>query len=540
MKFFKNKILAVGLAGLTMLGFSSCDDSFDSINANPNSPEVVPTNMLFNGATRYIMNYSRDAWWSGRMTLPWMQYSAQYIYIEEDKYQYRETQTSNGWFYHYKAATDLKSIIDFCENPETSIQMGGVGNLDNQVAVSRIMLAYIFDQLVTHFGDVPYWSYGNQDPDFQALQIDTYLQPKYASQQKIYADILNELKAAAAQLDLNDKVFYNGGDNIYNSDPVKWQKFANSLRLRIANRIKSVYPEASAHISEAIAGGVFSSNSDNAVQAFGALSSEASPFWSSFAVGRRQDFAANGQFVKLLKGQSTTNYGVDPRLPKMIAPIGFTGYEVAAAAYTETPFDDIVADPALLNNYIGEPYGLPSGAQSSTIGVTSFISSNVMKPDYGEVLMEYAEVEFILAELNGWNQANYEKGVRASMEKWGVEANNIADYIATLPAANQENIMNQKYIALFMQPQEAWNEYRRTGYPNGGILLMPGATGYDVAGDPYVFQPLISGNVVATDIPARVRYPETEQNINQANYQAAAASLSNGDQIDSKLWWDVN
>ena len=34
--------------------------------------------------------------------------------------------------------------------------------------------------------------------------------------------------------------------------------------------------------------------------------------------------------------------------------------------------------------------------------------------------MEYAEVAFLLSENNNWNQTEYENGVRASMEKWGV------------------------------------------------------------------------------------------------------------------------
>src|SRR5690625_4742496 len=170
MKNLKNKILIICVLGLGLLTIHSCTDRFEEINTNPNEPEVVPTNMIFNGATRYLMHYTRDGWWSARMTLPWMQYSGQLIYQEEDKYQYRESQTSNGWYYLYKSATDFKDIIDLNTDEETKHQMAGYGNNDNQIAVSRIMLAYIFDQLATHFGDVPYWSYGNDDPDFQALQ----------------------------------------------------------------------------------------------------------------------------------------------------------------------------------------------------------------------------------------------------------------------------------------------------------------------------------------------------------------------------------
>jgi len=532
MKIFKYKLLILCVIGVGLFTISSCTDNFEEINTNPNEPEVAPSNMIFNGATRYLMHYTRDGWWSARMTLPWMQYSGQRIYQEEDKYQYRESQTENGWFYLYKTATDLKSIIDLCEAEETTDEMSTYGDLDNQIAVSRIMLAYVFDELASHFGDVPYWSYGNDDPDFQALNIDETMQPKYASQEKIYQDILEELKAAAAQLNEDEDVF-NSGDNIYEGDAVKWKKFANSLRLRIANRIKDVYPEANAHISEALSDGVFTSNEDSAIQDFGTTSSEGSPFWQTFMVGKRQDFVTGQAFIELLKG-NTGNFSLDPRLPKMAAPIGYTGYEVENRDYSEATMSDIDVD-----DYVGMPSGLPGDMvdDNSENKFTSYMSYHIMKPDFGEVLLGYPEVQFIQSELNGWSQAEYEEGVRASMEKWEVEEDDISDYISSLPAADKENVLTQKYIALFMQPQEAWREYRRTGYPNGDVLLLPGDQGIDIYGEEYTMTPLKSGNVTPTDLPDRVRYPQNEQTLNTSNYQEAASGLSNGDEIDSKLWW---
>lgn len=536
MKRINYKIILPALfATLLLFSTSSCSDRLEDMNENPNSPEVVPTNLIFSGATRSLMHYTRDGWWSARMTLPWMQYSGQLIYQEEDKYQYRESQASNGWYYLYKAATDFKDIIELNSNEETKQQMAGYGNNDNQIAVSRIMLAYIFDQLATHFGDVPYWSYGNDNPNFQALQTPEIMTPKFAEQPEIFADILRELKAAAEQLDPSGVVFI-AGDNIYNGDANSWKKFANSLRLRIANRIKLVYPEAQSHISEAIAAGVFESNDDNAAQAFGTTAAEGSPFWSTFMVGRRQDFVVGAPFVDLLKG-ATGDFGVDPRLPKMVAPVGYSGYEVEARSYTESPVDEID-----LADYVGMPLGLPNPAiinDNSSIGMTSFPSAHVIKADYSEVLMEYAEVAFILSELNGWDQGYYEEGVRASMIKWGVESTDIDNYINALPAATEENVITQKYIAFYMTPQEAWSEYRRTGFPDGDILMLPnGREGKDlVHGTTYRFTPLISGNVLATDLPSRVRYPQDEQTLNSTNYNEARSRLSNGDEIDSKLWW---
>lgn len=542
MNILKSKLFIIGLIGFGLLVAVSCTKDFEEINTNPNSPEEAPTNMLFNGATAYVMNYTRDGWWSARMALPWMQYSAQILYQEEDKYQYRDSQTDNGWFYLYKTATDLKSIIEMCEDDATSEQMEAYGNLNNQIAASRIMIAYVFDQLASHFGDVPYWSYNDREnPAFQALQIDEYLTPEYASQEAIYTDILKELGQASDQLVSGEKVFTTG-DNIYNGDADQWRKFANSLRLRIANRIKHVSADAQAYVDQAKSGGVdlIMNNADNAVQAFGSSSTEGSPFWATFMVGKRQDFVVGSSFVDLLKGE-TGDFGIDPRLPKMIAPVGVDGYNVEAHNYTETPFSDIVADNSLLEQYVGMPVGLPGSMveDNSPIGLTSFYSDNVIKADFGEVLMEASEVLFILSENNGWDDDYFRDGVEASLEKWGVDLSNpdVTAYLDNLPAASEESVLTQKYITLFMQPQEAWCEYRRTGYPDGDVLLLPGDTYTDLLGESYQMTPLSSGNVVADDIPTRVRYAISEQNINATSYNAAKSKLSNGDEINSDLWW---
>ncbi|WP_291073949.1 SusD/RagB family nutrient-binding outer membrane lipoprotein [Empedobacter sp. UBA5987] len=524
----KYLLMATLLGSTTM--FTSCDNGLAELNENPNSPEIVPTYTIFNGATRYLMATSRDGWWSARMSMPWMQYTAQINYTEEDKYQYRDTQTSGGWNALYRSASNFKDIIDKCTNPATAAQMGQYGDLDNQIAISRIMLAYTFDQLVSSFGDVPYWSHGNKNADFQALQIDDYAAPKYVSQQVIYEDLLKELKEASEQLDVTGSGF-SSGDNIYGGDVAKWKKFANSLRLRIANRVKAKLPSANAHITDAIAKGVFTSNDDNAAQNFGSSAAEGSPFWATFFTGSmRTDFATNKQFINLLKGQSTKNFGVDPRLQAYAAPTGLKKSQVYPASYQDS--DD-------LTKYQGMPYGLPSAMLSSNndTSTLSFASKYIMTPTYGEVLMEYAEVEFILSEINGWDATHYKTGVQASMDKWGVDASKAAAYVSALPVANQENVITQKYLALYMQGAEAWNEYRRTGFPNGGILLLPGQSAKDNNGATYTFTPLMSGNVVAKDLPARVRYPITQPSLNGANYKEASSRLSNGDEIDSKLFF---
>ena len=99
-----------------------------------------------------------------------------------------------------------------------------------------------------------------------------------------------------------------------------------------------------------------------------------------------------------------------------------------------------------------------------------------------------------------------------------------------------------------MQPHQAYADYRRTGFPN--TLVMPGEEVFlpaeQVAGLPpesrvpsYTFEP---GPVdpSVTEIPFRLRYPQILQTLNGNNRNAAAAKLSEGDLITSKLFWDVN
>lgn len=530
-----NYIKIIGIALVGFLSFTSCDSGLEDININPNEPEIVPTHTIFNRATRRVMDNTRDSWMGARLTQPWMQYTAQINYVEEDKYEYRPPTAQTGWDQLYIAANNFKAIIDFCEDPQTASTMEASGNLQNQIAASRVMLAYTFLMLTEHFGDVPYYSYGSDDADFQALQLsEGVLNPVYASQSKIYADLLKELREANDQFVLGETVFVSG-DGIYNGNAEKWKKFANSLRLRIANRVKDVMPSAVSEMNDAVSDGVFTSNDDNAAQSYGASASEGNPFWAAFFVDNRTDFAVNDQFVKLLqgvgetlpaRGASSSFYGPDPRLQKMVAPIGLTKEQVTSGNYEES--DDI-------SNYQGMPYALPEDRLSSNNAIAglSFVSQTILSANHPEMLMEYAEVEFILSEMNGWSQMHYEAGVRASMERWGVSDTDASEYIANLPAANEEHVITQKYIALFMQSQEAWSEYRRTGYPDSDILLLPGQTSTEIDGTPYVFVPLED----IDDIPYRIRYPEGEQSLNRANWSAAVANLSNGDNLDSKLWW---
>lgn len=526
------KIKFIGiLAVIFSLTLVSCGDDIEDVNINPNNPEIVPSNSIFNSATREYFSSTRDAFNHGRFTLNWMEYWGQNSYADEDRYLYRETTATNSYNVVYMVATDLKSIIDLNTNEDTKVDAAAYGNNDNQIAASRIMLAYMFHQLTNTFGDVPYWSYGSDDPEFEALQVDDILSPVFASQQKIYVDILKELRESADMINVDAPVF-TSGDNIFNGNALKWKKLANSLILRVATTLKEVDAgTANAAITAAIADGIMESNDDNAAQQYETDDANANPMWRAFLT--RTDFAVSAPFVDLMKGK-TGNFGPDPRLFQMAAPIDAGIAAIKTDTYTtSTDYDD----------YVGVPYAY-NKVNRIGFNLYSFPSSQALKPDFGEILMEYAEVEFLLSEFNGFAQANYEEGVRASMEKWNVPTADIDAFVSALPPANKENVMNQKYVALYMQGHQAYAEARRTGFPDSSILFLPGET-YTLPADQaaaageasYTF---VSGVLDLTTLPSRTRYPVGLQTLNGENTKAAVSKLDDGDTVFSKLFWDVD
>ena len=518
------RLAIIILGGLALLGTTtSCQKDFEEINTNPNRPQQALPTALFNGSTKLFLKYTRNYTTSGMMFRSWMQYTAQDTYTKESRFLYRDYAGDYLWRFPYQVAGGYKDIIDLNTDPKTKELMATYGKSENQIAAARIMLAYTFALLVETFGDVPYYSYGSPNPErFQALQLEKYISPVYATQKEIYTDLLKELKEAAAQI-VSDSYVFKEGDYIFET-PDKMRRFANSLRLRLAIRLKDVSDTelrnlAQQSIDELKSGAaVMQSEVDTVELQFDSDDTNPAPIYNEYFVSNRVDYSPSNSFVQLLKGQRG-NFGVDPRLQKYFAPKGLTKYQARDGRYTES--DN-------LNDYIGMPYGLDESMadfQFKSGVAVSFFSSRILQPNYAEVFMEYSEVCFLLSEANGWDNTWYKKGVEASMKKWGVADTKITNFLNTIPAANQENVLTQKYIALYMNPNEAWAEYRRTGYPHTLIkvneetdLNIPTEAGQTK----YRFESLVAD---LTDIPERLFYPVAYKVINEANYQKALESM---------------
>ena len=121
----------------------------------------------------------------------------------------------------------------------------------------------------------------------------------------------------------------------------------------------------------------------------------------------------------------------------------------------------------------------------------------------------------------------YRNGITQSLEQYGISTGAVNTYLAS-PAAGigtgtdeekLENIIVQKYLAMYHQGTEAWAEFRRTGYPKIWTGADLGST---------------NGN-----IPRRLTYPSSEYARNNANVAAAVSRLNGGDKMMSRMWWDA-
>lgn len=176
---------------------------------------------------------------------------------------------------------------------------------------------------------------------------------------------------------------------------------------------------------------------------------------------------------------------------------------------------------------------------------TPMPSGHVFTPPLG--LMNYAEVCFLKAEaaLRGWQGAgsaseNYENGIRASFEEFRTDAPansystaNDDTYIATGDVAwnnsddfetKLEKIITQKWLGIYPNSEEAWAEFRRTGYP----ALQP------------VKQSLESTiNAANGEFIKKLRYVDNELNNNGANATNPSLNSGKGDGVSVRVWWDT-
>ncbi|KQS28483.1 SusD/RagB family nutrient-binding outer membrane lipoprotein [Pedobacter sp. Leaf194] len=517
-----------------ILGFSGCKKGYLDINENPNSatsstPQLVLPALLNNMSSNYITYFN----YGGRIA-GYIANGGGFSFVGSTTITYNFDSGANTGLFT-AAFSDLRSI-QYIINTSTGVQQYALYN-----GVARILKSYYYQLLVDEYGNVPY---------SEGLTGADNLTPRYDNQTDVYQALVKEIDAAITILKANaasstvTKLTVNNADIMFGGNVTKWIQFANNIKLRILTRAQTG-PLAS-FVNTAF--GTFSSEGfllDDVVIQPGYVSTSArqNPIWDAYQSSYTGTTTGNSYIP------STWMYSFYNGAKLNDAGRGALTYRLFAAG--TTPRGQLGApnnpNSGAPNWYVGTGVGLASTEAKG------LIKSRVM----GQLIFPASETYFMLAEaaLNGRPLAgsaleNFENGIKASynyLNKTGAstassDASVLTTYLNTYKTANAtsflvnyslaatdaqrlEAIITQKYIALnFIDGYEAWQEYKRTGYPrvSGTAATTTFASTESVA-------------PTADRLPVRNLYPTSEYNLNPNVPAASTISI-----WTSKIFWDNN
>jgi hypothetical protein len=480
-------IWATALAGI--LTATSCTKDFDEMNVSPNDPTSIgPQYLLPTGIESAI-----DRYWGHRTRFERINIDAAELYVqhltrniysnEGDDYTVSPALIANNWKGFYNdSQLNFQRII-------TQTGEGAATPNANYEGVALVMRTWVFSLLTDMYGAIPY------SDAIKGTAAEANYTPKYDSMEEIYAGMLNDLKTANAKLTVGGPAI--AGDILYSGNILKWKKFANSLRLRLANRQAAKKPtESRAIMAEILANPttypIFTSNDDNA------------------SLKCTTVLPSNNEWNQILIQGGRTDWNISKTLADKMNSLGDTRITVYA-----NPNKDGV--------YQGHANGLPDAIATSYLATSSTIGSAFTKADAPEVIMTFSELNFILAEaaldgdITGDAQAYFDAALKASFAQYGLTVP--AAFTTALGAVSREKVLEQKWVSLFAQGIEAWAEWRRTGFP--------------------VFPAPDSRAVLKNDgvLPTRFNYPSSEFSLNGASVNAGIALNGGADDMKTKLWW---
>ncbi|TQO39027.1 SusD-like starch-binding protein associating with outer membrane [Arenibacter algicola] len=528
-----NKIFKLFLV-VCLLSATSCDNELTEINQNPNGVDPSQGNPSFL-LTQVMVNTALDVGskgYSGEL-------SAFVQYTQKDSWGNNNYDwDGSGWNTYYGNLRSAKLAL------QRSQELG----YTLHEAIAQILMAQNFVTLADYYGDVPYSNAVQADEDV--------ILPTYDSQEAVYKGAIADFVAAAASISNNMgnlEAFGASQDIFFGGDAEKWMKYANSLALRYYMRLSEKDPSyAQAGVTATLAKPLISSVDEECALAYiGTSDGTAQP--SNSSTGGASAFNRVKPCTTFTDRLRELN---DPRANIWFAPVAIP-IKVVAAADVPGGEDDVVVDgvryineETLADNglkiydkntwkadrlaglslvdtsstYVGLPvsyqgsepytYNLNPNPVQGGGNVHVSLMNDQFKEASGDFLkarvLSYAEVCFLKAEaaLKGWGtdaEGNYNKGVQASLDTWGI-GDEYADYIDNAEVAfdgTLAQIMEQKWIANFATASESYLDWRRTGLP-------------DLQTGPFA---------LSSVIPVRFQYPDEERNINEANYNAALSSL---------------
>jgi hypothetical protein len=395
------------------------------------------------------------------------------------------------------------------------------------IAWARILRVEAMHRVSDIYGPIIYTHYGQVNAD-GSVTYDSQKDAYYA----FFADLDTAITFLTPYVQNDSTSTWANFDDVYGGSYTEWVKFANTLRLRLAIRIANIDPAKAQTEGEAALAnpvGLLTTNADNFE-----ISTGTNPHPLNTINNSWGDIRFGATLGSFLDGYN------DGRTAK---------YALAAT------------DPAVAGKIIG----VRTGINIDTKGRYEGYSQMVTFPNFIQ-LMTSAEAWFLKSEaaLRGWAGAgnagtDYNQGVTVSFAQYGLDATGYLNDATSVPAQyidpNAENagendvktgnanlstitikwdpaasmaqqlerIITQKYIAMYPDGQEAWSEFRRTGYPK----LWPNVVN------------LSNGTIDTQKEIRRIPFAASEVSTNPNGVAGAVTALGGPDTGGTPLWWDT-
>jgi hypothetical protein len=514
MKKIKIILMAVAVSSVAFVNYS-CTDHFDELNTDKTKLTSLDGSGVGNAFAAAQYRSVQASWQTFQSLFADLQ-SQYFANVAVNFASDRNVMVGNwlngafGGFYG-QAVPPLLGVLD-------NTKPGGVSENAAMYAIANIWKVQMYLPRTDYWGPIPYSKVGNGEKSVE-----------YDSQEAIYKDFFATLKKSTEDLQrFKGQNVFGNNDQIYGGSVDKWILFANTMRLRLAMRISNVDPAlAKAEAEAAVAGGLMATNADDAF--LKVTTNSLNPMAQTTAWN---EYRMSAAMESVLKGYN------DARMSRYYAPI---------AGSTNT-------FKGLRNGYTQADLGLAENAPNANSNVANaFLPDNQFTTPY--MIMNAAEAHFLKAEgaLKGWNmgtgtaQSFYEAGINTSMRQWGItDAAAIAAYTngTTTPIAlndrpktpalsdipvkwsdnatkRLEQVITQKWLALYPNGHEAWAEYRRTGFPK--LYARMNSENLDVP---------------ANGVVRRTPFTIGEQNTNAPGLETGKTKLGGADNAATRLWWN--
>lgn len=468
----KKNFLILNIA-ILMLLVTSCRKDYFDINVDPDATTKVDPEYLLNTSA---LNYTaeRMAEIYGTRLYPQMWLGGTYNGWEDEIFIVSPFTVNNFWNTTYtNTLTNAQEALN-----QSKIKFP---NPDNAIAQINVWKAFVYYNTTMLWEDIPFTEVG---------QIDSIVAPKYEKQQVVLNGVLQLLDDAIAKFDPTNKDALK--DPWFAGNIAKWQKTAKSLKLKVLMTMVDADPSKAADISSLIAaGGFMTAEADNWMFQYLDVSGKKNPIWyivEKYYGNKQEAWLASNVVLDLLQTDS------DPRLDRF-----FT-----------------IGDNA--TDYVG----IDAYEDFEDVDEISYVSLNIIRGDYPDYMMTFAEQELLISEAiqrgfaSGDANAKYISGVKASLVHYGVamgDANTFVAGLADLSSLSSDDALNeihkQQYLNLFDRTVDPWTQWRRTEYP---ALTLP-------------------EYAEISDIIRRLSYSPTEQ--------AANANAKANKPLDTKMWFDL-